>query len=491
MSEIKAGAVLNYINLGLRLGVPLLLTPYLLEALGPAEYGLYMLASTLLVRLYLSDLGRTTGTRFLSEYQARNDTVGEARFLGTLTILYSLAGAVLLGLGLAVYPFLGTIFPKFSPAELSTYRVLYLMTLLNAAIMFPARSLTGIADSRQKFALPGLIAVGASLLSAGGTWLLAALGYRSIGLVAFNIGTGALALLLNMLYCFVGLKARLNLKEWDLTLCRSLFTFSGWLLLNQLINMLNAGTGNYLVAITCGAEQAAIYTCGLQIYANYFLLGGCLSQLFLPRVVRMVQRGASPLLQTEAMIRLGRAQLLILLPVAIAILFYGRQFFFLWIGHKLGEQAELSWLIAVALIIPQTFSLAQALGWQISQARNALRQRVAIMAFNSLLFIIVSYFVCLWWGIAAQAIWAACSITIQLLMLNLIHYRGLGLSPLRFYTRLLKEWRLRGPLLLLCAWSIHELIPGYGWYNLAVKLISFAALYLIIIKHSFRATVSE
>ena len=113
MNEIRAGAILNYINLGLRIGVPLVLTPYILEVLGPAEYGLYMLASTLLVRLYLSDLGRTTSTKYLSEYRARGDAEGESRFLGMLTVLYSAAGALLLAVGLGVYPFLGDIFPLY------------------------------------------------------------------------------------------------------------------------------------------------------------------------------------------------------------------------------------------------------------------------------------------------------------------------------------------------------------------------------------------
>ncbi len=479
MFEIRAGAVLNYVNLGLRIGVPLVLTPYILKALGPAEYGLYMLASTLLVRLYLSDLGRTTSTRYLSEYRARGDAAGEARFLGLLAGLYSLAGALLLGLGLAVYPFLEWVFPKFTAGELATYRVLYLMTLVNAAIMFPARSLAGIADSRQRYAVPGLIAVGASVANAVGTWLVLQWGWKSVGLVGFNIATGLVALGLNMFYCFVGLRARMALRgAWDAALCRGLFAFSWWMLLNQLINMLNAGTGNYLVAITLGADAAAVYTCGLQIYAYYFLLGGCLAQLFLPRVVGLVVRGASPAVQTEAMARLGRVQLRILLPVAVALLFFGRQFFDLWVGAELGEQAQLSWLIAVALVVPQTFSLVQALGWQISQARDALRQRVAITGFNSALFIVVSYFVCRWWGIGAQAVWAALSISLQLYMLNAIHYRSLGLSPVRFYARTFAGWYRWVPVLVFCAWGCCAFIPAAGWESLLLRLAVYGVVAL-------------
>ena len=71
MSEIRTGAVLNYILLGLQIGIPLLLTPFIMESLGAAEYGIYMLAGTIMVRLYMSDLGRTATTKFLSEYYGR------------------------------------------------------------------------------------------------------------------------------------------------------------------------------------------------------------------------------------------------------------------------------------------------------------------------------------------------------------------------------------------------------------------------------------
>jgi len=199
-------------------------------------------------------------------------------------------------------------------------------------------------------------------------------------------------------------------------------------------------------------------------------------------VVGMVVRGASAAVQTEAMARLGRVQLQILLPVAVALVCYGREFFRLWVGEKLGEAAELSWLVAVALVVPQTFSLVQALGWQISQAREALRQRVAIMAFNSVLFVGVSYFVCLWWGIGAQAVWAACSIVIQLLMLNLIHYRGLGLRPGRFYARVFAGWYVWGPVLLCSAWGIGQLVPGEGWWSLGGKLAGLALVYAVMLR---------
>ena len=490
MTEIRRGALLNYTLLLLQIGVPLLLTPLEMETLGAAEYGVYMLACTIMVRLYMSDLGRTTTTRFLSEYYGRGDTDGAARFLGNMVTLYAAIGLGILLLGLGIYPWLGDIFPKFTAEELGTYRILYLMTLVNAAIMFPARSLAGVADAQQRFTIPGIIAVVTSAANALGTVLLLVLGVRSIGLIALSISTGIIALLCNVMYCFVGLRARVSLCGWNRCICRGIFIFSFWMFLNQLINMLNAGTGNYIVAITQGPTAAGIYTNGLRIYGIYYLLAGGLSALFLPRVVHMVISGASAQEQTDAMARLGRAQLMILGAPLLALIFFGGEFFRLWVGHIQGADAELSYHIALCLVVPQTFGLVQALGWQISQARDALRQRVLITGFNSLLFIAVSFFVCLYYGIAAQAVWAAVSILIQLAMLNLIHYRGLGLGVGSFYRN---TFRGALPAALVCAvvcMALNTLIPLNGWWGLSLKLVLFLATYPIIISRLY-ATPQE
>lgn len=479
MSEIRKGASLNYLLVFLQIGVPLVLTPLVMDKLGTAEFGVYMLAGTVMARLYMSDLGRTTTTRFLSEYHSRGDSAGAAAFLGNLTVLYTGIGLLILLLGLTAYPWLDAIFPKFTPEELNLYRVLYLLMLGNAALMFPARSLIGVADAQQRFTIPALIAVLTSVVNACGTVAILAWGGHSIALMLFTIGSGIIAMLCNTAYCFIGLRARVNLRGWSLRITRGLLIFSGWMFLNQLINLLNAGTGNYIVAITRGPTETSIYTNGLQIYGNYFMLSAVLTALFLPRVVNMVARGGSPARQTDAMILLGRSQLRILGGVLLCILFFGQEFFRLWVGHIPGANPEMSWFITVALVVPHTFVLVQSLGWQITQARDALRQRVIITGLVSLLFIGGSFVVCSLFTLRAQALWGAFTILLQLLLINLIHYRGLGLHIGRFYRETFRGSLLCTILLSALCLLLHYLLPGQdSWGNLLLKTGIFTAAYL-------------
>ncbi|MDH6312740.1 O-antigen/teichoic acid export membrane protein [Parabacteroides sp. PFB2-10] len=57
MNQLKAGALLSYVVLGLNTAVGLLYTPYLLRMLGQSEYGLYSLVASIIAYLTILDLG--------------------------------------------------------------------------------------------------------------------------------------------------------------------------------------------------------------------------------------------------------------------------------------------------------------------------------------------------------------------------------------------------------------------------------------------------
>lgn len=481
-SEIRSGALLNYANLLLRIGVDFFMVPLLLLCLGKSEFAIYTLAGVVVARLALCDFGLTaSATRFLSEYRARGDAAGEAHFLGNLLALFSLGGLLVLVLGLGFYPFLGAVFSRFTPGELEIFRVLYLMALLNTALMFPARSLGGISAAQQRFRVPGIIAAVSSVFNIAGIFVLLMLGFRSVALTALTIGTGVFSLLCHAIYCFGILRARARWNGWDVPLLRSLFAFSLWVFLSQLINVMNAGTGNFLVALTQDTEQVTLYTNSLKVYGYYFLSAGCLASLYLPRVVQMVVAGATPAEQTDAMIRVGRYLVLLLVGLLLVALFFGREFFTLWIGGSLGSATDTCWLIAVLLMVPQTLSLVQGVGWHISQARNCLRRRVLIAAFNSGLFLLGGYVACRWFGIVGLAAWGVFTMITQLLMLNVLHYKmELGLQIGRFYRCTFSRVWLWLPLLAGLAYAVNAVLPSGGWWLWAARVLVFMAAYAAV-----------
>ena len=57
VNQLKAGAVLNYVVIGLNSLVGLLYTPYMLRMMGQSEYGLYSLVASVIAYLTIMDFG--------------------------------------------------------------------------------------------------------------------------------------------------------------------------------------------------------------------------------------------------------------------------------------------------------------------------------------------------------------------------------------------------------------------------------------------------
>ena len=57
MNQLKVGALLNYVVLGLNSLIGLLYTPYMLRMMGQSEYGIYSLAASVIAYLTIMDCG--------------------------------------------------------------------------------------------------------------------------------------------------------------------------------------------------------------------------------------------------------------------------------------------------------------------------------------------------------------------------------------------------------------------------------------------------
>lgn len=483
MSEIKSGIILNYIGVGLRFGVGFFLSPFILDQLGPSEYGVYMVAGSIVSWLALCDFGLTASTtKFISEYQAKGDSAGEAHHIGQMAALFSIVGLFVLASGLCIFPFLGNIFNKFNQEELRICRILYLLSLFNCAFMFPTRSLGGISEARQKFKIPGMVGLGLSILSTIGTITLLLLGFKSIGLTVFSVSFGIIGLCWNIYYCFGILKARITWNGWDRPLCRSLFAFSGWMFLDRLINIMNTGSGSFIIGMTQGANEVTVYSYGLTIFQHFFTCSGCIAGLFLPKVVTMVVKGASNREQTNMMIRVGRAQFIILSCLYFGIIFFGLEFFHLWIGKSLGARVFDCWLVTIAILIPYGFLLLQALGWQILQARNCMKYRVIVLTCSSSLSLIAGYVLSSYFGCKGLALGTCISIILgQGFFMNWFYWKKLGLEIPRFFSETLQRAWMWIPLILGTAYSLNFIFPTPSWGTFILKICLFSLVHYVII----------
>ena len=88
INQLKAGAVLNYVVLGLNSLVGLAYTPFMLRMLGQSEYGIYSLAASIIAYLSMLDFGFGNAViRYTAKFRAESRTEEQYSMFGMFTVL--------------------------------------------------------------------------------------------------------------------------------------------------------------------------------------------------------------------------------------------------------------------------------------------------------------------------------------------------------------------------------------------------------------------
>ncbi len=103
VNQIRVGAVLSYISMGLSTVISLVYTPIMVSSLGKGEYGVYSTVIPIISYLTLLSLGLGSAyVRYYSRAKVEQDRREMAKLNGMFLITYTVLGLVLLTLGYAL-----------------------------------------------------------------------------------------------------------------------------------------------------------------------------------------------------------------------------------------------------------------------------------------------------------------------------------------------------------------------------------------------------
>ena len=112
-NQLKLGAVLSYLSIGVNVLAALIYTPWMIAQIGKSQYGLFTLANSL-ITLFLIDFGLLLAatSRYVSLYRAQGNQEKVDQFLGAVYKLYLLVDALIFFALLLVYFFIDQICVK-------------------------------------------------------------------------------------------------------------------------------------------------------------------------------------------------------------------------------------------------------------------------------------------------------------------------------------------------------------------------------------------
>ena len=476
MSQLKAGAVLNYMVILLNTIVGLLYTPYMLRMMGQSEYGLYALVASVISYLTILDLGLGNAViRYTAKFRAEGKQTEQYEMFGMFMVLYLVIGVIALLSGSILYFNVDILFGStMSAIELDKARIMVAMLIFNVAFTFPMSIFGSIITAYERFVFPRVVNITRIILNTVVMICLLHLGYKAVAMVVVQTVFNVLTLLLNYIYCRRYLKIKMYYKKFRWGFLKEVAIYSFWIFLNVVMDRIYWNSGQFVLGAMVGTAAVAVFAVAIQLQHMYMQFSSSISGLFLPKVTSMVAIGNDDNALSDLFIRTGRIQYIIMALVLSGFIVFGKQFILLWAGTEYEEAYIICLLFFCALLIP----LIQNLGITILQARNQ-------MSFRSILYIIIAFI-----ALGAQILLAGeyggvgCAIAIagalflgQGIIMNIYYHMKQGLDILLFWKEILKMSVIPFIVCIGAIFFLRNTTLG-NWQSLGVAVVGFAAIYI-------------
>lgn len=481
MSQLKAGAVLNYVVIILNIGVGLLYTPYMLRMLGQNEYGLYSLVASVISYLTILDLGLGNAVvRYTAKFRTEGKLQEQYEMFGMFLCLYACIGflAMLVG-GVLFHSFDEWFGHSMTMDELEKARLMILFLIFNVAFTFPMSIFGSILLAYERFVFPKVLQIVRILLNLVVMIVLLNMGFKAVAMVVVQTIFNILTLVIHFFYCKYKLGIQLHFRRFRWDLLKEISVYSFWIFLSVIMDRIYWNTGQFVLGMYGGTAAIAVFAVAIQLSVLYMSFSTSISGVFLPKVTAMVASQSDQKEISDLFIRTGRIQYIVMAFILSGFVVFGRPFIRLWAG----DGYEDAYWMAVLFFITLTIPMIQNLGITILQARNRMK-------FRSLLYLVIA-FVSLYFQfvLAKQYGGLGCAIAIsaalligQGLIMNVYYHRRQGLDLILFWKEIGRMSVIPFILGVSAFWLLRDAV-WENWFQLGLGIGIYTLVYLPLFFH--------
>ncbi len=475
VNQIKAGAILSYLSMGLSTVISLVYTPIMIQRLGDSEFGVYQTVLPIISYLNMLTFGLGSAyIRYYSRARAENDRKSMAKLNGMFLLTYIVLGILVLGIGFLLAGHGDVIFgKKLTAEEIALGEKLLRIMTVNAALTFPISVFESHITINEAYIFQKVVALIRQVLNPLIMIPLLILGYRSVTLTVVSLIFTILSGLMSIIFCLTKLKMPFSLRHYDFKLMREMVGFTTFVFIGIVVDNLNWSIDRLLLAWIHGTTAVTIYTVAAQLNVYYQSFAMAISNLLIPRVNRIVAENR-PIRELDRLfIRVGRLQFILLGCIFWGFVAVGRTFVILWGGDA---KFEVDYAVTLLLFGATLWANIQMLGYEILRAKNMHKFSSLVYLIIALANIIISIPLCIKWGALGAAIGTAIATGAGMLIMNRYYRYRVGLDIPRFWLRirhLVPAMLLPGIAAVLAAVLLRP--TGYG--QIALILCVFVAIY--------------
>lgn len=476
-NQLKAGAIISYVNLLIGNIIPFIYTPIMLRMLGQAEYGLYGIANSVMGYIGLLNFGiGGTIVRYLSKYRAENNREQEARVAGLFIKIYSVVCGLILVAGLAFSANVEVYGRSLSGQEVETLRVLVVLMTLNTALFLPFSVFNSVVIAYERYIFSKLVGMLSTVAAPALNIVLLYCGLGSVGLVISSTVLHAITYGLYAWYALCRLKLRPSFRKAEPGLLREILKFSSFVFLASIVDTLYWTTDKLIIGWAKGTRDTAVYNIGATFNAYVTSLSSAVSGLLVPKLTKMVVKDAPKEEFTRIFIKVGRLQFIIISFIVSAFVAFGRQFIALWAG----PEYSLSYYVALLTMIPVTIPLIQNTGINILYAMNKHQFRSVVYTCIAVANAVLTF---LWvesYGIIGAAMATCLAYVVgNILIINWYYHKKIGIDIPLFWKNIIKM----SPIMFVvgtAAWFALDGLKVDNWLTFFLAAATYTVFYFLL-----------
>lgn len=478
MNQIKVGAALNYVIIGLNTIVGLAYTPYMLRCLGQNEYGLYSLVASVIAYLTILDFGFGNAiVRYTAKFRSEGRQKEQWEMFGMFVIVYSIIGVIALCGGLALYLNVDALFDRtMTIEELDEARSMMLLLTFNLALTFPLSIFGSIISAYENFVFQRIVNVLRIILSTGVMILVLAIGFKAVALVIVQTVFNILTLVINLVYCLSVLKIKIEFSKLKWTFIKEIAIYSFWIFLNAIMDRIYWGTGQFVLGSISGTAAVAIFSVAILLQQMYMQFSIAIVSVLLPKLTAMVALNRSDKEISDIFIRTGRIQCFIMSLILAGFILFGNNFIKIWAGDGYEESFYITLIFFISLFIP----LIQNTGIGILQARNQMK-------FRSILYLIISIISLFFQILFAKRFGAlGCAIAIggalivgQGIVMNVYYHCRQHIDIRKFWVEIIKMILFPTVFTIAC-YIITRHINFTDYLNLVFGIVAYTLVFFLL-----------
>lgn len=334
-----------------------------------------------------------------------------------------------------------------------------------------------ILTAHEKFVFQKGINILKTVMSPMVTYIFLLLGYRSIAMSIISVGFTVLTDTIYAVYCIKKLKVRFDMKNPQKAQLLEIASFSGFIAISAIVDQVNWSIDKLILGRFKGSASTAVYSVAAQINTIYMQISTGVSNVFVPRINRMVAEECTDEQLTELFIKIGRVQLMILLPIIIGFTCLGKCFINIWTPDGYGE----AFYIALLLMVPATIPYIQNAGISIQTAMAKHKFRAGLYLGMAGINLLLSILLCQKYGGIGCAIGTALSLIIANgVIMNIYYHKVICLNVILFWRKMLQLF-LPATLMGVTGIIITRVVTVNSYFVLLISAIVMMAVYIAML----------